>query len=63
MSTVELHDLLLHLLLIRQQLVCPQVVAVCYVIVVTNLSWKTHRPKLTYVKIREPCFVAVCVKF
>ena len=35
--TVELHDPLLHLLLVRQQLVRPQEVPVCYIIIVTDL--------------------------
>lgn len=34
---VELHDPLLHLLLVRQQPVYPQEVPVCYIIIVTNL--------------------------
>lgn len=34
---VELHDLLLHLLLVRQQLVRPQEVPVCCIIIVANL--------------------------
>lgn len=36
-SAVELHDPLLHLLLVRQQLVRPQEVSVSYIIVVANL--------------------------
>ena len=35
---VEFHDPLLHLLLVRQQLVRPQEVPVCYIIIVTDLS-------------------------
>lgn len=43
MPSVELHDLLLHLLLVRQQLGGSQVVAVGCVVVVTDLSWGTQR--------------------
>lgn len=37
MYAMELHDFLLHFVLVRQQLVCPQEIHVCYIIIVTNL--------------------------
>lgn len=40
--SVKFHDLLLHLFLVRQQLVGPQVVAVSCVVIVTDLSWRTQ---------------------
>ncbi len=36
---VQLHDPLLHLLLVRQQLVHPQEVSVSCIVVVTDLRW------------------------
>lgn len=45
MPAVELHDPLLHLLLVRQQLVVPQEVSVCYVVIVADLrcgSWRRN---------------------
>lgn len=48
-SAVELHDPLLHLLLIWQEFVCSQKVPVCHIVIVTHFRCKNEKKNSTFI--------------